>query len=120
MEFIGGATGVLIIGLTNYTTTVERQREYGILKAIGMKNSSLMKSALLQSILLALSSFLIAAGLTVVAIKGLQYAVNYPLAIIYDTNSVATVLVVALLMGVIAALLPASRISRIDPAIAFK
>ena len=120
MEFMGGLTGVLVIGLTNYTTTVERQREYGILKALGIKNRDLLQIALWQSILIALSGFGIAGGLTIVVVKGLQYVLHFPIAILYDAGSVVLIFASAILMGTGAALLPARRISRIDPAIAFK
>lgn len=120
MEFMGGLTGVLVIGLTNYTTTVERQKEYGILKALGIKNRDLLQIALWQSILIALLGFGIAGGLTILVIKGLQYAVHFPVPFLYDAGSVALIFASAMLMGTGAALLPARRISRIDPAIAFK
>ena len=120
MEVMGGLTGVLVIGLTNYTTTVERQREYGILKALGIKNRDLLQIAFWQSILIALSGFGIAGGLTIVVVRGLQYVVHFPIAILYDAGSVALIFASAILMGTGAALLPARRISRIDPAIAFK
>jgi len=120
MEFMGGLTGVLVIGLTNYTTTVERQREYGILKALGIKNRDLLQIAFWQSILIALSGFGIAGGLTIVVVKGLQYVLHFPIAILYDAGSVVLIFASAILMGTGAALLPARRISRIDPAIAFK
>ena len=120
MELMGGLTGVLVIGLTNYATTVERQREYGILKALGIKNRDLLRVALWQSILIALSGFGIAAGLTAVVVRGLQYIVHFPIAILYDGGSVALIFAAAILMGIGAALFPARRISRIDPAIAFK
>ena len=120
MEFMGGLTGVLVIGLTNYTTTVERQKEYGILKALGIKNRDLQQIALWQSILIALLGFGIAGGLTILVIKGLQYVVHFPVPFLYDAGSVALIFASAMLMGTGAALLPARRISRIDPAIAFK
>src|SRR6266699_1490197 len=89
MEVMRGLTGVLVIGLTNYTTTVERQREYGILKALGIKNRDLLQIAFWQSILIALSGFGIADGLTIVVVRGLQYVVHFPIAILYDAGSVA-------------------------------
>lgn len=64
MTFMGGLTGILIVGLTNYTATVERQREYGILKALGIKNRRLFIVVLEQSIIVALSAFVLAAGLS--------------------------------------------------------
>ena len=53
-------------------------------------------------------------------VRGLQYVVHFPIAILYDASAVALIFASAILMGTGAALLPARRISRIDPAIAFK
>jgi putative ABC transport system permease protein len=120
MEFMGGLTGVLIIGLTNYTAVVERQREYGILKALGIKSRNLLMTVLWQSIIVALSGFGVAAILTIVAIRGLAFIVQFPLVFVYDLNSLVLIFVTAMLIGAGASLVPVRRILRIDPAIAFK
>jgi putative ABC transport system permease protein len=120
MEVFGGLTGVLIIGLMNYSATAERQREYGILKALGMKNRGLLSAVLWQSSAIAIVGFAVAGVLTSVVVRGLAYLVHYPIAPVYDVSSVALVLVEALLMSVFATFIPARRISRIDPALAFR
>jgi putative ABC transport system permease protein len=120
MDLMGGLTGVLIIGLTNYTAVVERQREYGILKALGIKSRDLLMAVLWQSIIVALSGFGIAALLAIAAIRSLAFIVQFPLVFLYDMNSVALIFAAAILIGVGAALIPIRRISMIDPAIAFK
>lgn len=120
MVLMGGVVGILVIGLTNYTATVERQKEYGVLKALGITNGRLISVVLQQSIAIVLTAFAIGGVLTVAAARGLGYVVHYPILFVYDAYSVSLIFLLALLMGAAATLIPARRITRIDPAIAFK
>ncbi len=120
MTIMGGLVGVLSVGLTNYTATVERQREYGILKALGIRNSGLMRTVFTQSIIIAVSGFAIGGALTIVAVAALTQLVRYPFPLAYDWSLVGYILGATLLMGLAAALLPAKKVAGIDPALAFK
>jgi putative ABC transport system permease protein len=63
MVMIGLLVGVLIVGLIIYTATVERQREYGVLKAIGARNSRLYRVVTTQAALVAIGGSIIGIGL---------------------------------------------------------
>ena len=45
----------MIVGLIIYTATVERQREYGVMKAIGAKNRVLYQVVLTQALFASIS-----------------------------------------------------------------
>lgn len=44
MVVIAFLVGTLVVGLVIYTATAERQREYGVLKAVGTENWMLYRS----------------------------------------------------------------------------
>ncbi len=50
MVGIAFLVGTMIVGLIIYTATVERQREYGVIKAIGAKNRFLYQVVLIQAL----------------------------------------------------------------------
>src|SRR6266567_7289888 len=50
MVIIALLVGVLVVGLIIYTATIERQREYGVLKAIGARNSMLYRVVTTQAV----------------------------------------------------------------------
>jgi putative ABC transport system permease protein len=111
--------GLAVAGLTIYTSTVEKAREYGILKAVGFKNGYLFRTVLEQSLVTGLLGFLIGVGatflVTVFATDLVPQFVTYlrPLDIVF-------VAVATLVMSAIAAYIPVRRLASIDPVAAFK
>ena len=63
MVTIALLVGVLIVGLIIYTATVERQREDGVLKAIGARNTRLYRVVTTQAMLVAMVGSMIGIGL---------------------------------------------------------
>jgi hypothetical protein len=51
MVSIAFLVGTMVVGLVIYTATVERQREYGVLKALGASNRQLYRTVLAQATL---------------------------------------------------------------------
>ena len=111
--------GLAVSGLTIYTATVEKQREYGILKAVGFKNSFLYRVVLEQSIVTGVLGFLIGVGTTILitlfASDFVPHVVTYVRPI-----DVAFVALVTLVMSAIAAYIPVRRLASIDPVAVFK
>jgi putative ABC transport system permease protein len=62
MSTVGLLVGLAIIGLTMYTTTAERLRDFGVLKAIGARNSFLFRTVITQATILGLAGFLVGLG----------------------------------------------------------
>ncbi len=119
LEILGVIVGSAVIGLTVYTLTVERGPEYGILKAIGAPDAALYTTAALQALICGICGWVLGVpsswGLMALA----QYAVPQFPAVSY-LHHAAWVLGATLLMSLAAAIAPARRVARIDPAIAFK
>lgn len=113
------AIGTAVIGLTIYTATVEKRREYGVLKAIGYTNGQLFHIALSQSLVASVIGFVVGNILIIgvvwlaqTAVAGFQYEVGW--------NEIAATGVVTLAMASLAALIPLKRLVAIDPAEVFK
>jgi putative ABC transport system permease protein len=111
--------GLAVSGLTIYTATVEKQREYGILKAVGFKNFFLYRVVLEQSMVTGFLGFVIGVGVTLLITL---FASDFvPQFVTYlRPIDVAFVAVVTLLMSAIAAYIPVRRLASIDPVAVFK
>lgn len=111
--------GLAVAGLTIYTATVEKQREYGILKAVGFKNSYLFRTVLEQSLVTGLLGFLIGVGLTLLITLFASDFVPQFVTYVRPVD-IAFVAVATLVMSAIAAYIPVRRLASIDPVAVFK
>lgn len=119
MVAIAFAVGTAILGMVIYTATVERQREYGVLKAVGARNRHLYWLVTLQGLATALLGVLIGIGLAQLAATWIMEATPKFL-IVLETNEVLNTSLVGLLMGLGAAILPAQQVAQLDPARVFR
>lgn len=111
--------GLALIALTIYTMTVERARDYGVLKAVGASSRQLFSVVLRQSLLIALMGYL--AGSLLALLAGTVIEAQIPeFATLYRWQDLAAVFVAALAMSVLAAAVPIRRVSRVEPAIVFR
>ncbi len=119
MVIIAFAAGTLIIALAVYSMTVERLREYGIVKAMGARRGRIFRIMLGQTTALAALGFVVGFGFYLAA----SALITYALPQFWSHVSPAVVAGVALaagLMGFIAAFVPARRVSRLDPASVYR
>lgn len=111
--------GLAVAGLTIYTATVEKAREYGILKAVGFTNGYLYRVVLEQSLVTGLFGFIVGAGLTLVIAPFAQDLV--PQFIVFIRwQDILAVAGATLIMVVVAAYVPVRRLAAIDPVAVFK
>lgn len=111
--------GVAIVGLVVYSATLEKYREYGVLKAVGASSATLYRIVLEQSLLSALLGY--AAG--AVASFGVARIVTrivVQISVAFTWQHFASAFVAAIVMSVIASYVPARKINSIDPVIVFK
>lgn len=119
MVAIAFLVGALVVGLVIYTATVERQREYGVLKAIGANNRKLYSVVTAQA--------LIAAGLGAIVGVGLAFAVGQLIMalrpqflVAIEAAAIGWALLAGLVMALLGALFPARTIAALAPAEVFR
>ncbi len=110
--------GVAITGLTIYNSTIEKAREYGILKAIGFTNGYLFRLVLEQSLATGVLGFAIGASLTAVGSRFIDDLVPQFVTLL-RWQDVLLVLGTTVLMSAVAALLPVRRLASVDPVAVF-
>jgi putative ABC transport system permease protein len=119
LELIGVLVGTVVIGLTVYTLTVERGPEYGVLKAVGAPDRVLYWTAALQALSCGLLGWLCGVPLSWGVVLLVQYFVpQFPAA--SSPRHALWMLGCVVGMSLLAASVPARRIARIDPLLAFK
>jgi len=111
--------GTLIIALTAYTAITERNREYGIVMALGSSRGHLVAIAVSQTLVLALLG-LLAGGLLFLAGRELIIAARPQFDVAVTSAAVLRSAVAALVMALLAAIVPARRLARLDPATAYR
>lgn len=119
MVSIAFAVGTAILGMVIYTATAERQREYGVLKAVGAKNHHLYWLVTLQGLFTALVGVGVGIGLAWLAAERIMEAIPKFL-IILEPQSVLITSLAGLAMGLLAAILPARQVAMLDPARVFR
>jgi ABC-type antimicrobial peptide transport system permease subunit len=102
-----------------YTATVERQREYGMLKAVGARNQVLYQVVLVQALAASLMGSL--AGVLLAYGAGQWIMAARPqFLIVLDPTDVVWALLAGLGMALVAALFPARMVAGLAPAEVFR
>lgn len=115
MNTAGFLTGLAVVVLTVYIATMARRREYGVLKAMGVRNGRLYQVVLIQAL------FTVGAGLATgialtVALSVIIPRFNELIVLSISMGSLVRVAVASVLLAVTAALLPARQIAGLEPA----
>ncbi|TAK35060.1 MAG: ABC transporter permease [Chloroflexota bacterium] len=119
MVLIAVGIGALLVGLTIYSATVERVREYGVLKAVGMRNRSLYAIVARQALGAAVLGLI--GGLVLVWIVAAAIEYVWPQFLIaVDRGSVVQAGIGAIAIALMASLIPARYVGNIDPARIFR
>lgn len=110
---VAGAVSALIILLTMYTTVTERTRQIGVLKSLGMSNTSVAWVIVQEALMISLGGIIFGVVSTFV----LRFVLNRwsTLTVQVDPSVVLTILIVGLISGVIGALYPGLRAAKLDP-----
>jgi putative ABC transport system permease protein len=119
MVAVAFAAGTLVIALTVYTAVTERRREYGIVKAMGATAGKLVTLALAQTLILAVLG-LVAGGGLFAAARELITEARPQFTVLVTTETALRAALAAMTMAVLAGLVPARRLSRLDPASAYR
>ena len=111
--------GTLVIGLLIYMLTLEKSKEYGIIKAIGATNLYLYKIVLIQALLISFIGYIIGSLVSIPLIILIQNAVP-EFMIVLNWDIIFMGFFLFIITGVIASFIPIRRITAIDPALVFK
>lgn len=111
--------GLAVAGLTIYTATIEKAREYGILKAVGFKNSYLYRLVFEQALVTGAIGFVVGIGLTLI-FGPLASGYVPQFVTLIRWQDLAAVFAATLLMSLVAGYVPVRRLAAIDPVSAFK
>ncbi len=118
LVFIGFIIGAAVIGLTLYTMTMEKMREYAILKAIGAQNSFLRGIVFEQAAIITMLGFIAGIGLSLLAtVLVPRFAPEFFVEM--NPTTVGVTFAAVLLMGLTAPLIPIRRLNRVDPVVVF-
>jgi len=103
----------IIVGSVVYLSALERQRDFAVLKAVGVSNRTLLASLALQAVLIALLSVALA------AVVQLFVAPAFPLRVRVPPRAFWQLPVLAVVMALLAGVAGMRRVVRSDPALAF-
>lgn len=107
----------LFILLTMYTIVLERTREIGILKSLGVTRFGLLGLSIIEALLISLAGVVIGIGIAFAAKWGLNVA--RPLLTVELTASLLSLAVlIGVVGGMLSALYPGYRAAQLDPAVA--
>jgi putative ABC transport system permease protein len=111
--------GIAITSLTIYTATVERTREFGIMKAVGFNNFDLYKLVIIQSFITGGVGFVFGVALTLLMSQFVDRLAAQFILYVRPVD-VLFVLIATIVMAAGASIVPARRVGAVDPAVAFK
>ena len=106
------AASAAILGVFFFIITIQKTRQFGVLKAIGMSMNEIMASQLWQVFLLALIGVLIGGGLAI----GLAQVLPASMPFFLNYTQVALVCLAFVLISLLTSLASILRIRKIDPA----
>jgi putative ABC transport system permease protein len=114
---LGVIVGFVVVGQILYSGTLQYIREYGTLKAMGAKNSMVVRVILSQALISAAIGFVVG-GTLAFAMQAAMAKANLSVALF--PSLYAATLVVTIVMCSFAALLSIVKVLRLDPASVFK
>ncbi len=113
VEILLWAVAAGIVGAIIYLSALERRRDFAVMKAVGTPSAHLFIGLVIQAVLVALSAAIIGVLIELPMSAGSQMAVRV------SPSDYLAVPAVAVVVGMVASILPARRAARVDPAIAF-
>lgn len=119
MTVVAYVVGLLVIGFTIYTATVERAREYALLKAIGANAGHLLRAVFAQALASTALGF-VAGVILAYAAAALVGGLLPEMLVLIRPAAVVRQIPVLVAVTAVAALLPLARLWRLDPLVVFR
>ncbi len=119
MTTICSALAALIVGFTAYTLVSRKQRELAIIKALGASRGTVLIAVVMQSVVLTGLGYLIAVAFAFLVIPAVPLLAPQ-LTLVVSFSAILQIGLVAILVAIVGALIPAWWVSRLDPAMAYQ
>lgn len=119
MSAIGFLIALALIGLTLFTAVIAKQREFGIIKALGASRTRLLTVVLAQAAWTVTLAFALATVVSL-AIGAAIDALTPNLAVDIEVGSLVRTGIGALVVASTASVLPLRRVFRVDPSTSFR
>jgi putative ABC transport system permease protein len=116
---LGAVVGGAVIALTTYTATIEKSRDYGVLKALGASGMYLYRIVITQSLIVGVLGSLLGLLASALAASLIKRQIPEFITDLRWTDAGA-VFLGALVMAIAASYVPVRRINSIDPAMVFR
>jgi putative ABC transport system permease protein len=116
---IGFVVGGAVIALTTYTATIEKARDFGVLKAVGASGPFLYRIVVTQSLIVGLAGSALGIAISAAAASLIARWVPEFVTDLRPLDALG-VFGAAVLMSIAASFVPVQRLNRIDPAMVFR
>ena len=118
MTTICSVLAALIVGFTSYSLIMYKRKELAIIKALGINNRTVLYGVTAQSIIVTLLGFILAAVFAIFVIPTLPQLIPQ-LTVLVSISAILQLGLIAIIVSIVGALIPAYMILRLDPATAF-
>lgn len=118
MTIICSVLAALIVGFTAYSLVMRKRRELAIARALGIRNISILTGVMLQSAIVTLCGFIIAVLFAELVIPIIPALVPQITAVV-SAAALIQLGLVAIVVAVVGAMIPAYIVTRLDPASVF-
>jgi putative ABC transport system permease protein len=118
MTLIGGVLAVLLVAFTVYSQVARQRRELAVAKALGATNRSLYISVSVQASAIALAG-VVAATMLALVVMPVAAALIPAVTLKLTASAVARIALVGVVVALVASIVPARQIARVDPVSAF-
>ncbi len=119
LTLVGFVIGVAVAGLSLYTATAVRVREYAVLRAIGLETPALYLIVLRQA--LAIVGLGLIVGLALLGVVALLVSALAPqVTVLLTASDLAEAAAITLVIGLFASLFPAQRLAKTEPAAVYR
>ncbi len=115
---IGFATGAVVVGLTIYTATLEKIKEYGVLKAIGASRKRLFLIVFEQALWSSILGYFL--GLIFAWIVSSLVVDVINMVVVFNVQIYMMAFGASVVMSFVAAYIPIIKIAKTDPAMVFR
>jgi putative ABC transport system permease protein len=119
MALIGGAVAVLLTGFIVYTHVSDRERELAVMKALGVRDRAIYMAIMLQALVIGLLAYALAVALIYLAIP-VTGALLPKISLGMTSDALIRAGAIAVVVSLLAAVIPVRRVLRVDPVSAFQ